>query len=61
MGMSTGPRPQEEVVSTDPATVTAPRDANGEVVRFQNQKAPKLGWRKRLTKGVEEMGGGRSA
>lgn len=61
MGMSTGPRPHQEAISTDPATITAQRDENGEVIRFQNQTAPKLGWRKRLTKGVGEMAGGRSA
>lgn len=58
MGMSAGARPQQDVVSTDPATVRAQRDANGEVVRFENQKAPKLRWRQKLVKGFEGMAGG---
>lgn len=57
MGMSTPPRPQQDVVSTDPSTVRAQRDANGEVVRFQNQPAPKLGWKKRLVTGFEGLAG----
>jgi hypothetical protein len=57
MGMSTGARPQQNVVSTDPATVTAQRDANGEVIRFENQKAPRLGWKKKLVKGFEGLAG----
>jgi hypothetical protein len=56
MGMSA--QPQQEVVSTDPSTARAPRDENGEVVRFENQRAPRLGWRKKLVKGFEGMAGG---
>lgn len=55
LGMSAGPRPQQDVVSTDPATVRAQRDANGEVIKFENQEAPKLGWRKQLAKGFERI------
>lgn len=58
MGMSTGARPPQNIVSTDPATVRAQLDTNGEVIRFENQKAPKLGWRKKLVKGFEGMAGG---
>jgi len=46
------------VVSTDPATVRAQRDEDGKVIRFQNQKAPKFGWKKKLVKGFEGMAGG---
>jgi hypothetical protein len=57
-GMSTSVRPQQDVVSTDPSTVRAPRDRDGGVIRFQNQKAPKLGWKKKLVMGFEGMSGG---
>ena len=57
MGMSNTPRPQQDVVSTDPTTMRAQRDENGEVVRFQNQPAPKLGWKKRLVTGFEGLAG----
>lgn len=62
MGMTTQPqhRLQQEVVSTDPSTFRAARDENGEVIKFENQRAPKLGWRKGLVKGFEMMSGGGS-
>lgn len=57
-GTSFVARPQQDVVSTDPTTVRAQRDATGEVIKFENQKAPRLAWRKKLAKGFEGMAGG---
>ena len=57
-GMSVSAQPTQAVVSTDPATFRAPRDANGQTSRFENKKAPKLGWKGKLSKGFEGLSGG---
>ena len=55
-GMSA--QPTQDVVSSDPSTFRAPRDENGEVVRFENKKGPKLGWKGMLSRGIAGLSGG---